>query len=100
MLSKPQAWSQLSEEAQQRLSALLPPAKDGTKHDPKQHPIKGRLASPVREAIERWQDDLVNGRELKTFRAHKVETTRDEFAFQSSAGEEEAEEEGEEDEEE
>lgn len=87
-MQKPAAWSFLTPQARQRLYALLPPPKEGEQpYDIDEHPLECRLREWIEAALLRWQDDLGEGYELKTFREHKIETTSEDMPLESSSEE-------------
>ena len=78
ILRKAEAWSLLPEQVRQNLYALLPAPLEGEKpHDVDVHPLKTRYKSYIEEEVRRWQEDLKEGREAKTWRESAKQAGKD-----------------------
>lgn len=75
LLRKGESWALLSPESREQLYALLPERKEGDPpHDPDVHPLTSyRFKEYIEAELRQWQDDLVEGRETKKWRAQALQ---------------------------
>ncbi|KXL41776.1 hypothetical protein M433DRAFT_331942 [Acidomyces richmondensis BFW] len=90
LLLHPTAWHSLPLDIRVHLCSLLPPITPQstdddvpTQHDPDTNPLLGPLAGPVKEEVERWQENLRLGFEGRRWRAEAMRAakTRGEGGF-------------------
>ncbi|KAK4506192.1 hypothetical protein PRZ48_004157 [Zasmidium cellare] len=78
ILRQEDAWESLPEEARQNLYNLLPPPTGGEPpHNIDVHPLQTQYKQHIEEGIRTWQNDLKDGREVKSWREQAMQVEED-----------------------
>lgn len=78
ILRKEEAWDTLPRETRQTLYDLLPAPRGGEPpHDVDVHPLKTAYKQYIEDGIRTWQQDLIDGREAKSWREQAMQAEKD-----------------------